>query len=198
MISCLQVLLSIPELNYYFLFKKYKKAEQKTLICDDYSDFISLYQYFQKNQKQMELPPSIYKICHSFLQKGIMHDSEEFFILFLKSLKDEINPAIISKNNNNLDDNKKNMDNIWIKYRKENYSFIDSIFSGLLRSTIICNKCQFESYNYEPFMDLAIPIPNKNKSIMSCLNINFDFENLDCNFHCENCKNNTSVSITFI
>ena len=47
MISCLQVLLSIPELNYYFLYKKYKSSDQKTLICDDYSDFISLYKYFE-------------------------------------------------------------------------------------------------------------------------------------------------------
>ena len=31
MISCLQVLISIPELNYFFLYKKYKKQDQKTL-----------------------------------------------------------------------------------------------------------------------------------------------------------------------
>ena len=194
MISCLQVLLSIPEMNYYFLHKKYKKKEQKTLICDDFSDFISLYQYFQKNKKQMDLPPSIYSICHSFLQKGIMQDSEEFFNLFLKSLKDELNPKIINKNNNS-DITKNNMENIWINYRKENCSFIDSLFNGLLRSTIICDKCHNESYSYEPFIDLAIPIPKKNKSILSCLNMHFDFEALDCDFFCENCKNNTSVSL---
>ena len=198
MISCLQVLLSIPELNYFFLFKKYKTNDKKTLICDDYSDFISLYKNFLKNQKYMKLPSSIYSICHTFLQKGIMQDVEEFFILLLKSMKDELNPNIISKNNNNSDNYKNSINDIWLNYRKENYSFIDSLFSGLLRSTIICNKCRYESYNYEPFMDLAIPIPKKNKSIITCLNINFDFENLDCNFHCENCKNKTSVSITNI
>ena len=102
MISCLQVLLSIPELNYYFLFKKYKRPEQKTLICDDYSNFISKYQNLEKNQKHMKLPSSIYSICNSLLQKGIMQDSEEFFILFLKSMKDELNPNIIYKNNNTI------------------------------------------------------------------------------------------------
>ena len=49
--------------------------------------------------------------------------------------------------------------------------------------------------SYEPFIDLAIPIPKKNKSILSCLNMHFDFEALDCDFFCENCKFNTSVSL---
>ena len=63
MISCFQVLLSIPELNYYFLYKKYKKVGQKTIICDDYSDFISLYHYFQKNNKA-----PIERIFYSFFK----------------------------------------------------------------------------------------------------------------------------------
>lgn len=196
MISCFQVLLSIPEMNYYFLYKKYKKSEQKTLICDDYSEFISLYEYFQKNNKnQIDIPPSIYNICHSFLQRDVMNDCEEFFILFLKSMQEELNMKINGNKINNNNENKNDIEKIWNDYRKENDSFIDGLFTGLIRSTVICNKCQNEFYNYEPFMDLAVPIPNKNKSILNCLNIYFDCEYIDCNYHCEKCKFETNVSM---
>jgi hypothetical protein len=196
MISCFQVLLSIPEMNYYFLYKKYKKSEQKTLICDDYSEFISLYKYFQKNNKnQIDIPPSIYNICHSFLQKDVMNDCEEFFILFLKSMQEELNMKINGNKINNNNENKNDIEKMWNDYRKENDSFIDGLFTGLIRSTVICNKCQNEFYNYEPFMDLAVPIPKKNKSILNCLNIYFDCEYIECNYHCEKCKFDTNVSM---
>ena len=196
MISCLQVLISIPELNYFFLYKKYKKQDQKTLICDDFSDFISLYKYFQKtNQTCIELPSSIYNICHSILQKDVMNDSEEFLILFLKSIQEELKTKIENENNINNKENKLDIEKLWINYRNNNNSFIDGLFTGFIRSTVICNSCKNETYNFEPFMDLSVPIPKKNKSIVQCLNEYFNYENLDCNYHCEKCKLITSVSL---
>ena len=196
MISCFQVLLSIPELNYFFLFKKFKTLTKKTLICDDYSDFISLYHYFQKNHKtHMNLPPSTYEICHSLLPKGVMNDSEEFFILFLKSIEEELKIKCNSKNENNNNTSKNDIENLWMEYRKNNSSFIDGLFTGLIRSTVICNLCNNETYNFEPFMDLAVPIPKKNKSIIQCLNKYFDYEVLDCEYQCQKCQSKTSVSL---
>ena len=196
MISCLQVLISIPELNYFFLYKQYKKQDQKTLICDDFSDFISLYKYFQKtNQTCIELPTSIYNICHSILQKDVMNDSEEFLILFLKSIQEELKTKIKNENNINNKENKLDIEKLWINYRNNNNSFIDGLFTGFIRSTVICNSCKNETYNFEPFMDLSVPIPKKNKSIVQCLNEYFNYENLDCNYHCEKCKLITSVSL---
>ena len=196
MSSCLQVLISIPELNYFFLYKKYKKQNQKTLICDDFSDFISLYKYFQKtNQTCIELPSSIYNICHSILQKDVMNDSEEFLILFLKSIQEELKTKIKNENNINNKENKLDIEKLWINYRNNNNSFIDGLFTGFIRSSVICNSCKNETYNFEPFMDLSVPIPKKNKSILQCLNEYFNYENLDCNYHCEKCKLVTSVSL---
>ena len=196
MISCLQVLLSIPELNYFFLYKKYKKPDQKTLICDDFSDFISFYKYFQKtHQTCIELPSSIYKICHSLVQKDVMNDSEEFLILFLKSIQEELKTKINNKMNNNNKEKETDIDKLWMNYRNNNNSFIDGLFTGLIRSTVICNSCKNETYNFEPFMDLSVQIPKKDKSVLQCLNEYFSYENLDCNYHCEKCKLNTSVSL---
>ena len=200
MISCLQILLSIPELNFYFLHKKYKSSDQETLICDNYSDFIYLYKNFQNTHKgQIDIPSSIYNICHSFLPKGIMNDCEEFFIQFLKSLQDELNKKSKDvKNINNNDERKNDIEKYWEDYRYKNNCFIDGLFCGLIRSIVICNKCNNKTYNYEPFMDLAVPIPKKNKSIVRCLNIYFDCELIDCDYYCEKCNFKTNVRKNFI
>ena len=193
MISCFQVLLSIPELNYYFLYKKYKISSQKSLICDDFSDFISLYKYFQKiHRTKIDFPPSIYNICHSILPREVMNDCEEFLILFLKIIREELNIQIDDKINIEIGNSN---EKIWENYRIKNYSFIDGLFAGLLRSKVICKECKKETYSYDTFMDLAIPIPKKNKSIITCLNQYFDEENLDNDYLCEKCNKRTSVSL---
>ena len=196
----LQILLSIPELNYYFLNKKYKQEQNhKTLICDDYSNFISLYQYFLNHKEnKMDLPPYMLDICNSLLPRGIMNDCEEFLMLFLKSIQEELN-----HNKNSTSEKYRNLEETdiqkkWCLYREANSSFTDSIFTGYICSTVICNKCNKSSFNYEPFMESSVPIPKIDKSIIKCLNTYFEVELIDCNYHCDICKYNTSVSITNI
>jgi ubiquitin C-terminal hydrolase len=205
---CLQILLSIPELNYYFLNKRYNKNEQgqnnRTLICNDYSNFISLYQYYINNkEKQMDLPSSMFEICNNLVPKNVMNDCEEFLILLLQSIQEELNynsnqnninnNRNINNNNNNNND-KNDIEKKWCLYRERNSSFMDSIFTGYLRSTVICEKCNKPSYSYEPFMDLSVPVPKTNKSVNKCLNRYFEAESIDCNYHCENCNSYTKVS----
>ena len=193
---CLQIMLSIPELNYFFLYKKYKESEDnKTLICDDYSNFIALYaQHVNNNQSYMELPRTMIDISNSVVQKGIMNDCEEFLFLFLKSMQEELN--IENKNYRSINGDE-SVQKRWYLYREVNSSFIDSIFTGFIRSTVICNKCNNSSYNYEPFMNLSVPIPKSNKSVKKCLNTYFEIENINCDYHCDNCKRNTDVSMLF-
>ena len=202
---CLQILLSIPELNYYFLNKRYNKNEQgnnnRTLICNDYSDFISLYQYYiNHKQNQMDLPRSMFEICNNLVPKNVMNDCEEFLILFLQSIQEELNynsnqnNINNNRNINNNNDDKNDIQKRWCLYRERNSSFMDSVFTGYLRSTVICEKCNKSSYSYEPFMDLSVPVPKTNKSINKCLNRYFEAESIDCNYHCDNCKNYTKVS----
>ena len=97
--------------------------------------------------------------------------------------------------NNNNKEKETDIDKLWMNYRNNNNSFIDGLFTGLIRSTVICNSCKNETYNFEPFMDLSVQIPKKDKSVLQCLNEYFSYENLDCNYHCEKCKLNTSVSL---
>ena len=191
---CLQILLSIPELNYFFLYKKYKENEEnKTLICDDYSNFIALYaQYVKNKQSYMELPRTMFDISNTLVQKGLMNDCEEFLFQFLKSMQEELNIKNKFYGKVNEGDS---VERRWYLYREVNSSFIDSIFTGFIRSTVTCNKCNNSSFNYEPFMNLSVPIPKSNKSIKKCLDTYFETENINCDYHCDHCKRNTDVSM---
>ena len=184
MISCLQILLSIPELNFYFFNKKYK-SKNNTPICDNFTIFIKSYYSQQFIGTTMPLPQPLFTIVSKILPINVMNDSEEFLLLFLDLITSEINTE------NKLNKNSQN-NNI------ENTSFIDLIFCGLIQSNVICKKCSKISSNYEPFMDLSISLTKSNKCIYSCLEKYFEQEIINCDYFCEQCKSKTSVSKYFL
>jgi ubiquitin C-terminal hydrolase len=74
--TCLQCLVSIPELNYYFEKKKYKKEKlsNKSLIaCEAMKEFVEIYN--TSTTSSFTAPSSMYDVCHSFLPKNQQHDS---------------------------------------------------------------------------------------------------------------------------
>ncbi len=117
-----------------------------------------------------------------------MHDCQEFFVCFLQALQDELN----NKEKTNIPENI-TMEQKWIIYRKINYSFIDSIFTGLMRSTVQCKNCSYKSFTYDPFIDLSVSI-NKYQNLQKCLKQYFDNEKIDGEYKCEHCKQNSKVS----
>jgi ubiquitin C-terminal hydrolase len=200
MICILQALLSIPELNYYFLSKIYlinnlnkSKNEQNDdndlAICDAFHDFLKSYLL---GKKYIEVPRSLKRICIQLLGGMRMHDCQEFFVCFLEALQEELN----NKEKLNIPE-KASMEQKWIIYRKVNNSFIDSIFTGLMRSCVQCKKCNFKSYTYDPFIDLSVSI-NKYKNLEKCLKQYFENEKIDCEYKCDNCKQISKVSINIL
>ena len=187
MICILQALLSIPELNYYFLSKSYNinNNENDTTICDAFHDFIKSYLF---GKKFIEIPKPLKRFCIELLGGMRMHDCQEFFVCFLEALQEELN----NKEKLNIPENA-SMEQKWILYRKVNNSFIDSIFTGLMRSCVQCKKCNFKSYTYDPFIDLSVSI-NKNKNLEKCLKQYFENEKIDCEYKCDNCKQIAKVS----
>ena len=188
MICILQALLSIPELNYFFLSKIYlisNVSENDTTICDAFHDFIKLYLF---GKKFIDIPKPLKRICIELLGGMRMHDCQEFFVCFLEALQEELN----NKEKLNIPENA-SMEQKWILYRKVNNSFIDSIFTGLMRSCVQCKKCNFKSYTYDPFIDLSVSI-NKNKNLDKCLKQYFENEKIDCEYKCDNCKQIAKVS----
>lgn len=134
--TCLQCLTSIPELNAYFYKKEYTNcAKTSNLVtCKAYSEFI---EYYKDSKSSFRAPSSIYKVCHSVLQANRQHDCHEFLFRFLDKIMDEINGKIKYSL-----DNVKLAQEAWKIYKEKNISIIDSTFSGLMKSSVICHKCK--------------------------------------------------------
>lgn len=193
MICILQALLSIPELNYYFLCgfflgdNKEDKNENEMTTCIAFHNFIKSY---LMGKKYISIHKQLFRICNDLLGGMRMHDSQEFFVCFLDAIQKELN----STEKCNIPE-KATMEERWVMYRKVNNSFIDSIFTGLMRSTVQCKKCKYKSYTYDPFIDLSVSI-NKYKNLEKCLKQYFENEKIACEYKCEHCKNVAKVCYT--
>ena len=117
-----------------------------------------------------------------------MHDSQEFLVCFLQALQEELN-----NDEKYVIPEKATMEQRWIIYRKINNSFIDSVFTGLMRSTVECKNCHHKSQTFDPFIDLSVSI-NKYSNLDKCLKQFFENEKIDCEYKCDNCKNQVKVS----
>ena len=106
MICILQSLLSIPELNYFFLSKIYLLSNKKEsseddnsnndyIICNSFQNFIK--QYLLSKKPHMQISRNLFRICNRLLGGMHMHDSQEFLVCFLEALQSELNPNIASE-----------------------------------------------------------------------------------------------------
>ena len=187
--TCLQCLCSIPELNYYFKTEQYtiekRNNSKKTNACAAYRELILQY---IANDDSFQPPNSLYRKCHDLLEPNQQHDCQEFLRRFLGAMTDELNKNKIYKFEDNI-----TMEKAWSTYRAINASFIDSVFTGLMRSSVICSKCGHASYTYDPFMDLSVSIKKKRDLLEYCLERYFGKEKIDCGYKCEKCHKKTSV-----
>ena len=51
----------------------------------------------------------------------------------------------------------------WKMHLERNNSIITDLFSGLLKSEVICNNCSFDNITFDPFNTLTLPIPSSNE-----------------------------------
>jgi ubiquitin C-terminal hydrolase len=187
--TCLQCLLSIPEINFYFSNSRYKYdkiTKNSQITCEAFKEIIL---YYDKSNKSLKAPDSIFRICHSFLPPNEQHDCQEFLRRFLSKIQEELN-----LNKKYSFPEKTNYKKIWEIYKENNPSVIDNIFCGLMRSSVICNKCKSKSDTYDPFLDLSVPIKRKkNETLENCFESYFNEEFIDCEYKCESCKKKTNV-----
>ena len=75
-------------------------------------------------------------------------------------------------------------------YFRANNCIIDQLFAGQLISKVRCTNCGHNSFQYDPFLDLSLPIPAKSGrcDIVQCLSGAFSEEKLDDNYRCDKCK----------
>ncbi len=48
----------------------------------------------------------------------------------------------------------------WEKYLSTNDTVVARTFQGLFKNTVVCSVCAYPSVSFEPFMYLAVPLPN--------------------------------------
>ena len=184
--TAFQCLLSIPELNYHFSSSQYfSNSNKKNLsICDSFKDLIVSYN--SQNTNTIYPPKTIYQSCSSLISLNYQQDSQEFLRRFLGGIQDELNHSKKYVFPENI-----SMNVAWNIYRSNNNSFIDSIFSGLIRSQIKCFKCKKISNTFDPFLDLSLSVNNnKNKEKLNdCLSEYFKEEVIkDKDTICDKCK----------
>lgn len=75
----------------------------------------------------------------------------------------------------------------WRDYSERNKSYIDHLFTGLYRSTVLCSLCRHSSVTYDPFVVLSLPIPTQTATVDACLKQFFSPEALQTYF-CLGCK----------
>ena len=192
---CFQCLISLSELNYFFLHQHYKPAKipgnKNYKLCEEYYIFLLTY---KNNKNKIKVNKELLNSCSSFLKIDRMQDCHEFLMRFLEALQSELNPKqkyVIPENSTK--------EQTWEIFTKYNNSFIDAVFTGLMSSKVYCTSCGKNSLTYDPFMDLSVPINFKTQNLKSCLDEFFKTEVIEkSNYVCENCKQKSKVIILFI
>jgi ubiquitin carboxyl-terminal hydrolase 2/21 len=108
-----------------------------------------------------QLKESIAELAPQF--EGIeQHDAHEFLRFFLDGLSEELKVekrGELDQNNIEGLEPKEQSQFWWSKHVQANSSIVSDLFCGQLRSTLICNTCQHQSYCFDPFYDLSLPLP---------------------------------------
>ena len=128
-------------------------------------------------------------------------DSNEFMTEFLSLLSEDLNKTT-KKVYRELKEKGENETEIecakrfWDLHVQLNDSIITDLFSGLFKSEVHCNKCNFDNITFDPFNTLTLPIPST-QEIYSNWNDIFYIPKYSirksCRFVAMNMKNNLSL-----
>ncbi|PAA65164.1 hypothetical protein BOX15_Mlig031886g1 [Macrostomum lignano] len=125
-------------------------------------------------------------------------DAQEFLRYLLEGLHEDLNlvsvrpklpPVDYEHLDLLLDDDK--ADELWQRYLQQENSPVVEAFVGQLKSTLECCHCSHKSVTFDPFWDLALPIPGKSRtSLDACLKLFTNQETLDGNERptCDRCR----------
>ena len=180
--SIIQCLSNTPELVYYYISDKYledikipsgtnKNAQKKYGTISKNFSIILKKLWLESNKiiNPIELKYSIDDKI-SFYKGNVQHDSQEFLLIFLNLLHEEVNRENIIGLNKYYESNKiENESDIsaskrfWNFFKKENNSILIDLFYGQIKNTIKCLNCAHSEINFETFSVLSLEIPNLKK-----------------------------------
>ena len=169
-IACLSNCL---ELTTYFLSKEFKKdinsSNKNGLKGKLANAWYELLKDYWKTDKARGNPSDILYLIGKKYKKfdtDEQQDANEFIILFLELLNEDLNVINKDIKYEQLQEQKSyETDEVcakrfWENYISRNNSIITELFCGLNKSTIICPICKYKSITYNSFTSLSLLIPN--------------------------------------
>ena len=105
-----------------------------------------------------ELKRQLGKVAPRFIGYS-QQDAHEFMRFFLNKLHEEINRASVEGRKSPADN--ETLEEACARYLTWEDSRISELFGGMLRSDVCCSVCCNQSTVYIPFMDIALPIPER-------------------------------------
>lgn len=102
------------------------------------------------------------------------HDSHEFLAFLLDGLHEDLNRVLNKPYVPEIDSDGKLQEDVaveaWKAYLLRNRSVIVDIFQGQLRNVLLCLSCSYQSFTFDPFMYMTVPIARTGrKSLHDCL-----------------------------
>jgi len=175
-IACLS---NCTELTTYFLTGKYHQdinAKNKEGLGGKLANAWHelLQQYWLSNIKTGD-PSNVKNAVARKVKKFFgfnQQDSNEFMTEFLSILSEDLNKSD-KKNYKELKEKQENetdqecAERFWKNHLERNDSIITDLFSGLLKSEVVCRKCGFKNITFDPFNTLTLAIPQNPKDFLA-------------------------------
>ena len=176
--SSIQCLFHTKELSNYFLYDMYTKEINKEntqgskgLIAESFADLIKeIYTTSLPKINPINFLKVFFKI-NKTLYAGNQHDAQEFLSILLDNLHEDLNrinkkPYIVLDEQKEHETDKEASERFWKLYKKRDNSIIVDLFHGQFKSKISCMGCGNECINYDPYIFLGLPIPEKKERII--------------------------------
>ena len=100
------------------------------------------------------------------------HDAHEFMRFLLNRLHEEIDRASVEGRKSPADN--ETLKEACVRYLTWEDSRISELFGGMLRSDVFCSDCYNQSTVYIPFMDIALPIPERKQRLVYPKHLPYD------------------------
>ena len=171
-IACLS---NCTELTEYFLTKKFLNDINEDNIDGTQGKLAEYWYYllceYWLTNTSTGNPKKIKYIVGSKNRKFLgynQQDSNEFMTVFLELLGEDLNKAT-KKPYRELKEKQPGETDLlaatrfWNLHVERNDSIVTDLFHGLLKSTIICPKCEYNNITFDPFNTLTLTIPSARK-----------------------------------
>ena len=160
--------------------------------------FSDLFKLYWKNKFE-DISPLFFKHImetHLPIFKGhAQHDAQEFLSQLLDGIHEDVNkiidkPYIDTIEGSDFDTDLEIARQCWLNFLKRNYSVIIQNFYGQFKSNIFCTECKNNSFTFDPFQLVSLPLPVITKSEFplyfinkdhteKIVNLNFEAESVD-------------------